>query len=130
MNVPVGPLSERDLELWNSGPIVDQLPVKFDSGFVWTTINGNCRGCHANIHTGLFRGKLIRHSAQLVVLEAVGFCPACKLFTRFLYRLHDDRRVTGPRNGKWVTWRAKRESPLIRCVMHLLRAVGVLRRNS
>ena len=117
-------LTARDMELLQKPTIAEQMPIQFDNGFRWTQLSCNCYRCGAVISDDRVKGLLVRHNPQLVVLEAIGECKSCNLFTRFLYRLYDDKRIMAPRKGKWVTWQVRPASPLTRTLQRLRRAVA------
>ncbi|MCL4748264.1 MAG: hypothetical protein KJZ83_23070, partial [Burkholderiaceae bacterium] len=58
-----------------------------------------------DIPDDLLRGAVTKPLPSVAVIDAVGVCPHCKIATTFLYRLHDDMRITGPRADGWRTWR-------------------------
>lgn len=62
----------------------------------------------------------MHQTARMATIEASGICRDCKVLTRFLYRLHDDMRITGPGNDGWRTWGGP-QSSLIQRVKRLLR---------
>ncbi len=100
-------LTAHDHELLAMPAIASQFPVQFANGAVWETLTGDCKGCSCKIEPAKLRGCVNRPYPHVAVVEAVGVCRDCKLLTRFLYRLHDDMRISGPRDGKWLEWRAK-----------------------
>lgn len=99
------PITERERQLLAMPTIASQLPVTFANGVSWTELTGNCNLCKKDIPADLLRGAVSRPFASVAVVEAVGACPSCRVATPFLYRLHDDRRVTGPSRRGWQTWR-------------------------
>ncbi len=119
-------LSARDQELLNMATIAEQMPLQFDNGFRWTTLACNCARCGEAMSDGLVKGSLNMHSPQMAVLEAIGNCPTCELYTRFLYRLYDDKRIMAPRNGTWQTWQVRKNPPPAR-VFQAIR--GILSRT-
>lgn len=84
--------------------ITSQMPIFFANGAQWSEIKGECKGCGCELPDNTVRGLIVRHTPKMVSVEAVGVCHDCKLLTRFLYRLYDDMRITGLRDGKWKTW--------------------------
>ncbi len=87
--------------------IASQMPVEFSNGACWTELIGECKFCRREISDDLLRGSVTRPLPSVTVVEAVGVCPDCRIATPFLYRMHDDMRITGPRDGGWSTWMAK-----------------------
>lgn len=104
MAVPTSPITRRDHDLLAMPTIESQLPVFFANGRRWTRLNFHCRGCATTLRNEVVRGSVKRPLEGVAVVEAVGVCTACRLCTRFLYRLHNDMRVTGVCDGRWVTW--------------------------
>jgi len=102
------PVSAEDRELMTRSTIASQMPVQFGNGACWTSIDGQCKSCGQNIPPGRLTGTVLRQSKSVAVVEAIGVCVPCKLATRFHYRLHDDMRITGMADGRWVTWRPRR----------------------
>lgn len=100
-------LSTRDLQLLKMPTIETQMPVRFNNGAEWTELKGECKGSGCTLPEANMRGSVLMPFPNVAVVEAVGVCHDCKLVTRFLYRLHDDMRITGPRNGKWLEWDTK-----------------------
>ena len=105
--VETKPITARERELLGMASIASQMPVELPNGAGWTAFTGECAFCHRDIPDDLLRGTIIRPLPSVAVVEAVGVCPDCKIATTFLYRLHDDLRITGPRKGGWRTWRPK-----------------------
>lgn len=104
------PLSQRDHDLLKMPSITSQMPVSFENGAQWSELKGECKGCGCELPNDAVRGHVARQTHHMVSVEAAGVCHDCKLVTRFVYRLHDDMRITGPRDGRWLTWGAKRSS--------------------
>lgn len=96
--------TERDLQLLNMPTIASQMPVTFENGSVWDGFKGECQGCGKTLPDADLRGAVVRHGKSMAAIEASGVCRECLLLTRFVYRLHDDRRITGPRGNRWLTW--------------------------
>lgn len=95
---------ERRMDLLSRADIASQLPVAFANGMVWREVTGDCNRCGQEIPAACFRGVVARPLASVATVEAVGVC-GCGAITCFHYRLHDDRRITGPdRAGRWRTW--------------------------
>lgn len=101
------PISKRERELLGMDSIASQMPVEFPNGACWTELIGECKFCRREIPDDLLRGSVTRPLPSVTVVEAVGVCPDCRIATPFLYRMHDDRRLTGPCDGGWCTWMAK-----------------------
>jgi hypothetical protein len=104
------PLTTHDRQLLAMNPIAAQLPVKFTNGASWQTINCHCSECNLVLGRDEVLGRISKPFDNVAVLEAIGICIACNLFTRFEYRFHDDLRITGRRADGWHTWRS-RKSP-------------------
>jgi hypothetical protein len=117
-------LTARDLELLEKPTIAEQMPIQFDNGFRWTQLSCNCFRCGQAIADEHVKGMLVRHNPQMVVLEAIGSCASCNLYTRFLYRLYDDKRIMAPRKGRWVTWQVRPATIFSRTLQSLRRAVA------
>lgn len=100
-------LTDRDKELLAMRPIASNFPVRFASGAQWNSFGGDCEKCGKPIPSERLRGLVTRPLARVAVVEAAGVCAGCGLLTRFLYRLHDDLRITGMRHGKWRQWSAR-----------------------
>lgn len=101
-------LNQRDRDLLAMPAISSQMPVTFENGAKWYELMGECKGCGHELPDNLVRGMVTRQTPHMVSVEAAGICHECKLVTRFVYRLHDDMKITGPRDGKWLTWGGKR----------------------
>jgi len=101
------PLTPRDRELLSMDRLSSCFPVNFDNGAVWTSLEGQCRGCGRPVPESRLRGLVARPIPSVAVIEAVGVCEPCKLVTRFDYRLHDDMRITGRSGAGWATWKAE-----------------------
>lgn len=97
-------ISERDRALFEMSSIESQMPVLFKKGSMYEQIDCFCAECGKVIQADLVRGEIQRPFEHVAVIEAVGVCADCKLLTPFQFRLHDDMRITGFRDGKWVTW--------------------------
>ncbi len=105
MSQATKPISERERQLLAMPSIASQFPVKFANGVCWTELTATCNLCCKEIPADLLRGAVSRPVPSVVVVEAVGACPDCRVATPFLYRMHDDKRVTGPSKHGWQTWR-------------------------
>jgi hypothetical protein len=99
------PITQRERDLLGMASIASQMPVEFANGARWEDFTGNCKFCQRDIPGDLLRGAVTRPLPSVAVVEAVGVCPACRIATPFLYRMHDDMRLTGPREDGWRTWR-------------------------
>lgn len=100
------PLGEYQRELLSLQPIATQMPVIFENGASWSKFTGHCASCGQPINPYLLRGRVTRPMNNVAVIEAIGVCPPCRLATTYLYRLHDDMRLTGrDRSGRWHEWR-------------------------
>lgn len=85
--------------------ISDSMPVKFKNGALFTEISGYCINCNKLIEPDLLRGSVIYPFDSVAIVDAVGVCHECNLISGFYWRLHNDMRITGQRDGKWYTWR-------------------------
>lgn len=101
------PLSERQHQLLAMPTIESQLPVVFNNGVRWTHCTFECVNCKRDLPDSDVHGELSRNFPKVAILEAVGWCEPCRLVTAYNWRLHDDLRLTGKRDGRWVTWRMK-----------------------
>ncbi|WP_137887603.1 hypothetical protein [Pseudomonas sp. 2FE] len=110
---------DRDRELWSMATIDSQLPVSFENGQRWSEFKGLCRSCNKYLPVQNVRGVVLRQARTSYTVEAVGHCPSCNTLTRFLVRLHDDARVTGPMDGEWRTWHPENRSWLRRALKKL-----------
>lgn len=102
--------SERDFELLDMPTVSSQLPVRFDNGAEWDKFKGECQGCGRELPDDALHGAVVRQTASMYSIEASGVCTDCMLLTRFVFRLYDDMRITGPRGGQWLTWGGKSKS--------------------
>lgn len=103
------PLTPRDLELARGPTIASQFPVVFDNGNEMTSLTGHCPSCDKSLDADFLAGQVIRPFPKVAVVEATGYCPDCKIFARFNYRLYDDMRMTGQiKNGQWGEWHMRR----------------------
>ncbi len=100
------PISEREKALLACPTIASQMPVIFGNGAEWSELTGICSFCKKIIPDDLLRGSVVRQLPSVAVVDAVGVCPDCRMATPFLYRMYDDMRLTGPRGGKWHTWKS------------------------
>ena len=101
------PLSASDLDLMAQASIASQMPVRFRSGTCWESLDGQCKGCGKDIEPRYFTGRVNRLVESVATVDAVGVCHACRLVTRFHYRLHEDMRVSGLTSDGWAAWQAK-----------------------
>lgn len=106
--------NKRDLELLDMPSIASQMPVVFANGAQWEGLQCECQGCNRVLPENDVRGAVIKQSEHMVAIEASGVCVGCNLLTRFVYRLYDDMRITGPRESGWQTWGGKKPSLLQR----------------
>jgi hypothetical protein len=97
-------ISERDRALFEMPSIESQMPVHFKNGNMFEQMDCYCSECDEAILKDCVRGEIQRPFEHVAVIEAVGACIECRLLTPFQLRLHDDMRITGLRDGKWVTW--------------------------
>ena len=98
------PVSARDKELLDMPSIASQMPVIFSNGAQWSELECECKGCGKALPANLVRGAVVRQNEHMASIEASGVCHECRLLTRYCYRLHDDMRITGPREDGWRTW--------------------------
>lgn len=91
-------------------PISASLPWIFESGARWERFVGRCGECDDEIPEAEIRGCVVQHGTTFV-LDALGYCADCHLFTTFRFRFHADLTITGVRDGKWVRWSAHRDVP-------------------
>lgn len=96
--------SARDLELLAMPTIASQMPVVFANGAEWHSLKCECRGCGKVLPPEQVCGAVVLQNAHMVSVEASGVCHSCRVLTRYVYRLHDDMRITGPREDGWHTW--------------------------
>lgn len=121
MHKDKSPLTARDHELLDCPPIQTYFPLVFNDKCSIEHFSGECSECRKEIHGVNFRGLITRPTDHVAVIEAVGVCFECKVLTRFLYRVYDDFRLSGIRNGKWVTWNPKRKSIFGRFISRFLK---------
>ena len=105
------PITSRERELLGMETIASQMPVKFSNGAYWIEFTGECNFCDREIPDELLRGRVTHPLSSVAVVEAVGVCPHCRIATTFLYRMHDDMRITGPREEGWRTWKPSKSLP-------------------
>lgn len=105
----------RDQQLMEMPSLNSQMPVVFDNGSQWETLDGLCDGCNSQLSPENVTGVIVPQTPRMVAVEAIGYCPKCNLLTRYVYRLHDDMRITGPMGGQWAAWQT-RSNPLQRIV--------------
>lgn len=96
--------SERDMQLLKMPTIESQFPVRFPTGSEWRQLTGTCSGCGQKLEGDRLHGAVTMQGPHTAVVDAVGVCHECKLITRYFYRLHDDSRITGLKDGQWRTW--------------------------
>lgn len=101
-------ITSRDLQLLEMATIASQMPLTFDNGSIWEVFKGECNGCGQSLPDRCLRGRVIPQTPQIFSIEASGVCHECRLLTRFIYRLHDDMSITGPRADGWQKWVARR----------------------
>lgn len=105
------PMTERARELLAMPSIASQLPVDFANGTRWEEFRGVCNGCRREIPEALLRGEVRRFSARVAIIEAIGVCPECNIGNPLFYRLHDDKRLTGPGvDGEWHVWNGRKST--------------------
>lgn len=101
------PITQRERALLTMPSITSQMPIEFKNGAIWTEFTGECKFCKKDVPAELLCGSVTRPIETVAVVEAVGVCPECRIATPFLYRMHDDMRLTGPCEDGWKTWRAE-----------------------
>ena len=86
-------------------------PLVFSSSARWNEFTGYCARCEKPIEPDNLRGNVTPWgsgyrgvTAKVYVVDALGYCPGCKLLTPFQYRLHEDMSMTGEKDGEWVRW--------------------------
>lgn len=97
-------LTVRHRELLAMPSIRSQLPVVYENGNQWDRIKFECVNCNKTLPADQVHGTLGKPFPTVAVLEAVGICVPCNVLTAFDWRLHNDKRVSGKRDGGWVTW--------------------------
>lgn len=121
------PVAQRERDLFEMDPVCSHLPYQFPTRkFTLTHFAGLCGGCRGEIPADLIRGRFDKTLDSVVVLEAVGACMTCRLFTRFDYRLHDDGSFSAQRNGSWMRWESRPVFSLTRWLGRLARQVGAI----
>ncbi len=77
-------------------PIERRFPLVFRSGARWDSFEGHCGACDRAFEPRELRGTVEQPFASVFVVDALGYCEACRLLTPFLYRFHEDMGMTGP----------------------------------
>ncbi len=93
--------------------VASAFPLLYANGARWSHFTGQCARCASAIAPALTRGSVTHPYPRVYVLDALGYCPLCRLLTPFQYRLHDDMSMTGKKDGEWRRW-AGRPSALVR----------------
>lgn len=124
MGTDTSPLTARDQELLAMPSIASRMPIVFANTSRWTEFVCSCSGCGNELPPDVVRGSITRPLETVAVVEAIGVCIGCRLCTRFLYRLHADMYISGPRNGRWVTWAPRPRSSITRVLTILRRLTG------
>lgn len=101
-------LTARDCELMDMPTIASQMPIQFANGAAWEAFDGECATCKQFLPAGMVVGMVSRPTPTVAVVEAIGVCGVCQKATRYFYRLHDDMRLSGLRDGRWKEWRPKK----------------------
>lgn len=96
-------VTQEQLKLFSSLPIVEQLPLKFtNTGFTLTEISGCCIECKNKILPEYFRGKVnTSFMPKVATINAVGYCEPCHLITPFVHRVYEDYRFMQLTNQGW-----------------------------
>jgi hypothetical protein len=107
---------EKRRELFTAGPLNQKLPIQFTDGPSWNQITGYCVRCKSAIEDNKLCGIVTETFKDIYLLEAVGYCPECKLSTCFKWNLN--RHGISGRNakGEWAQWTMQTEywfTPLI-----------------
>ena len=101
-------LSDEHIALWKAPTIAEQLPVRFDTGFLFTEMTGHCAECKQGLPNECMHGNVLRPTRHVAEVVAVGYCDDCKLLTPFRYRMYDDERFTTLRNDGWYEGRMRK----------------------
>ena len=111
----------RTIVLLDMPTVESQFPIVFKNQAQWTKFEGYCYKCGDELEPHRLRGEVLTHTEHMVSVEAVGFCVKCQVISSYAYRMYDDMRFTGQKDGKWQTWTAKPENPsTLRKVLKLL----------
>ncbi len=97
------------LDEFRALPLVrDRFPLVFSNGGRWESLEGLCSSCSTALVE--LRGTVEHPFTCVFIVEAWGYCRACRLLTSFQYRFHEDMGMTGksPLTGEWVRWEPKR----------------------
>ena len=116
-----GSVTPRHRELLAMASLQSQLPVEFKNGNQVTEFKWHCANCSCLLSDRNVRGVVSQDLPQVAILEAVGYCKDCMGVTPINYRIYDDLRMTGIRNGRWVTWYS--ETTLLSRLKHALSKV-------
>jgi len=93
--------SERDFYK-NNTSIAKQMPVKFKNGFELMNIAFNCHVCGNTLPHDRVHGQVRPVNDGLTVIDAAGACLQCKVMTRYLYRVRDNKVIQYPGRRTWV----------------------------
>lgn len=99
-------LTDRERELFAMPSVMSQLPIVFKSGLKpkVTEYDCDCTCCDETIPREAVHGLVSYPIPSVAVIEAVGYCPDCYLFSRALIRFRDDQTVTLPTDEGWRLW--------------------------
>ena len=97
-------VTPRHRELLTMASVQSQLPVVFGNGNQITEFQWHCANCSCLLSDRNVRGVVSKDLPQVAIVDAVGYCKDCMGLTQINYRIYDDLRMTGIRNGRWVTW--------------------------
>ena len=98
----VCPITPEQLERLNKSTIVSQLPLRYANGFVLTNFIGSCSICLSPIESSDLHGTIVQPFKSVAIVEAVGMCRSCKVFSPFFMRIMDDgTRETFDSKGNW-----------------------------
>jgi len=100
-------LTPEEVEMLRGPDVMSQFPVIFANGNRFTQFRAICKQCGeggASEHT---YGRVVRPYPNVAIVRGVLWCESCNFNTPFEWRLHDDLRMSGLRNGRWVEGRLR-----------------------
>lgn len=101
--VDTKPITDREKELLKARSVAEQLPIEFKNGATFSDFTGSCANCREAIPDNLLFGEITRPIESLARLEAVGYCPKCKVVTPFFFRLRDNMSMEYvDTTGEWL----------------------------
>lgn len=101
------PLSAREWELIHHGRhFSDIFPVRMRGRIVYKQVRGFCNVCRGPIADSNTFAAKSEPITGVVVIEGVGRCLRCRVFTPFYFRIHSDGIIDGPHpvDGRWARW--------------------------